>query len=158
MLSPFSWCWLLFHALNQCAASTIQHRFSSLVEWIQYSCKSSILWMVNVVCSDLNCLHVISNSLQLNVFQSSHSPVSALGITFSVSVKSFLSGTIKWGIGLLNPACQNSNGPFGSSVIHLSSVNSWQLCPSIDYQLRGRRSGTTDRPFVPSPEGGLPAK
>lgn len=101
---------------------------------------------------------MISNSLQLNVFQSSHSPVSALGITFSVSVKSLLPGTIKGRLGLLNPACQNSNGPFGSRVIHLSAVNSWQLCPSIDYQLRGRQRGTTGRPFVPSPEGGLPAK
>lgn len=113
---------------------------------------------MNVACSDLNCLHMISSSLQLNVFQSSQSPVSALGITLSVSVKSLLPGTIKGGLGLLNPACQNSNGPSGSSVIHLSSVNSWQLCPSIDYQLRGRRRGTTGRPFVRSPEGGLPAK
>lgn len=56
---------------------------------------------------------MISNSLQLNVFQSSHSTASALGITFSVSVKSLLPGTIKGGLGLLNPACQNSNGPFG---------------------------------------------
>lgn len=90
---------------------------------------------MNVLCSDLNCLNMILNSLRLNAFQSSHSPVSALAITFSVLVKSLLLGTIKGGLGLLNPACQNSNGPFGSSVIHLCSVNSWQPCPSIDYQL-----------------------
>lgn len=86
------------------------------------------------------------------------SPISALGITFSVSLKSLLPGTIKGGLGLQNPACQNSNGPYGSSVIHLSSVNSWQLCPSIDYELQGRQRGPTGRPFVPSPEEGLPAK
>lgn len=68
----------------------------------------------------------------------SYSPVSALCITSIVSVKSFLPGTIKGGIGFLNPACQNSNGPFGSSVIHLSWVNSWQLCPPIDYQLQAK--------------------
>lgn len=65
---------------------------------------------------------------------------------------------MKEGIGLRNPACQNSNGPFGSSVIHLSSVNSWQLCPFIDYQLQGKRRGTTWRPFVLPPEGELPEK
>lgn len=101
---------------------------------------------------------MISHSLQLNVFQPLHSPVSALGITFRVSLKSLLPGTIKGGLGLQNPACQNSNGPFRCSVIHLCSVNSWLLCPSIDYQLQGRQRGTTGRPFVPSPEEGLPAK
>lgn len=137
----------------QRAAGSIHHRLSSLVQQIQHSQKRQN--SMNVVCNDFN---MITNRMQLNAFQSSHSTESAVGITFSVSVKSLLPGTIKGGLGLLNPACQNSNGPFGSSVIHLSSVNSWQPCPSIDYQLRGRRRRTTGRPIVPSPEGGLPAK
>lgn len=46
---------------------------------------------------DLNHLHMISDGLQLNAFQSARSPVSALGITFSVSLKSPPSDTIREG-------------------------------------------------------------
>lgn len=85
---------------------------------------------------------MICNSLQLNVFQSTHSPVSALDITFSVSVKSLLPGTIKGGLGLLNPACQNSNEPFGS-VIHVSLAGSsvLQLIISCKGGKEGRQAG-----------------
>lgn len=131
-------------SIKRVASSILLIQLPSRIDIIQLQ----KLYSMNIVCSDFNCLHMISNTLQLI----------ALGITFSVSVKSLLPGTIKGGLGLLNPACQNSNGPFGSSVIHLSSVNSWQLCPSIDYQLQGRQRGTTGRPFVSSPEGGLQAK
>lgn len=125
---PFSLCWHLFHVLT----SVLQVQFTNNSAPLKNGYNTAAKVVFSECIMQWFSLHLISNSLQLIVFQSPHSPVSAFGITFHVSVKSLLPGTIKEGLGHLNPVCQNSNGPSRAvSFICVQSIAGSSVPPLI---------------------------